>query len=289
MTNKYFRDISVFFLPALLICLLFSFCTLANAHNDTNSHKVFKGMGDASRALMSKEGYGRSVFTLYVSLDATITNESGKNATENLVEKLGTAFIVRDDGFLLTNRHVADVSKIKKEFSEKLQALYSALSPPQKVDLHFTESYKAVDSSGITFLVSVVKISDSIDAAIFQFQQTPALRRKSFALEDESEGLFSPVAVLGSPLGISNVIGFGHIARTKLYGCGDEKQEYLLFISPLNPGNSGGPLYNLETDKVSGMVTAYIVSNKGNSLISCAVPASLLIKFLNENLPPEKK
>lgn len=259
---------------------------IATAHDNPSSHEAYKGMGDGFRALMSKSGYGRSVFTLYVNLDVIITNESGKNATDNLVEKLGTAFIVR--GKLLTNKHVADVSDIKKEYVKRINKLYSDLNPPQKVTLHFLESYKAVDSSNVTFLVSLVKMSDSIDAALFQFEK-PDPFRKSFILQDESEGLFSPVATPGSPLGISNMVGFGYNARAELYDeCGDNKEKYLLFMASLNPGNSGGPLYNLETDKVNGITTGYLGTKDHNSMISCAVPASLLIKFLDENLSSRK-
>lgn len=288
MTNKYlrehFRGTFVFF----IVCLLFAYCLPANAHDNPASHAMLKAWGDSSRALMSKEGYGRSFFTLYTNLEVTVTNESGKSVTQQLVEKLGTSFIVGGN-FLLTNKHVADVDNIKKEYTEKINKVYSTLVPPQNVTLQFTESYKAVDSSNITFVVSLVKISDSIDAALFRFDKKLNPPRKSFALQDESESLFSPVAVPGSPLGISDVIGFGHIARAKLYECGDEKQEYLLFISSINPGNSGGPLYNLETDKVNGMVTMFLTPNVGNNSISCAVPASLLMKFLDENLPSRKK
>ncbi len=283
MTTKYFCGIS-----ALFLAILLAFTISATAHDDVNSHNIFKGMGDASRALMSKEGYGRSVFTLYVNLDVTIINESGKKAKQEIAGKIGTAFIVRDDGFLLTNNHVIDAGKMRKEYSKKVRELYSTLAPPQRVTLRFKESYKAVDSSGVTFLVSVFKQSDSIDAAILRFEKIDP-SRKVFILEDESESLFSPIAVPGSPLGIPNMIGFGHIARAALdSACGDNKEEYLLFMSSLNPGNSGGPLYNLETDKVNGMVTAYLLSNGGNSMISCAVPASSLIKFLDKNLPPRK-
>lgn len=292
MTTKYpgksFCGISAFSLPALFTCLLLALSTPVAAHDNLSSHNVFKGMGDAYRALMSKDGYGRSFFTVYVNLDVTTTNESGKSTTQGLVEKLGTAFYTQE--VLLTNKHVTDVTSRKKEYSKKVHALYAALDPPQRVDLHFTESYKAVDSSGVTFLVSPPVRSDAIDAAFFRFQTEPASPPKSFVLQNEDEVSFSPVAALGSPFDISNMLVTGNIARDKLFQCGDdEKGGYLLFMSSINPGNSGGPLYNLETDKVNGMVTATIQENGNNSMISCAVPASALIKFLNENLSPIKK
>lgn len=287
MTTKYlgksFCGISAFFLA-----LLFVFGIPAVAHDNSSSHNVFKGIGDGYRALMSKEGYGRSLFTLYVSLDVTTTNESGKSTTEQIVGKLGTAFYVK--GFLMTNNHVVDVAKKREEYSKAVHKLYAALSPPQTVRLQFAESYKAVDSSGVMFLVSPPIRSDSIDAALFQFKVAPMVPPKTFILQDEHEVSFSPVAVLGSPLDISNMLAPGNIARAKLYQCTeDEKQDYLLFMSSVNPGNSGGPLYNLETDKVNGMVTAYLLNGEENSSISCAVPASALIKFVNENLPQKKK
>lgn len=285
MKTQYLRGLAVFFLLVL-------FCMPVAAHEDLNSHRIYKGMGDGFRALMSKDGYGGSLFTLYVHLDVKITNEMGKSKTENLVVQLGTAFIPDCNGcqgrFLLTNNHVADVSKRKDEFAKEAHALYSKLNPPQSVTLHFTEKYKVIDFQGITFLVSLVKRVESPDAALFQFENILSPRRKSFSLQDEGEVSFSPVAVPGSPLDIPNTLGYGHIARDVLFGCGDKNQNYLLFYGTINPGNSGGPLYNLETDKVNGMVTAYLSNDNNNSLISCAVPASALIKFLNENVPLKK-
>jgi S1-C subfamily serine protease len=287
MKISYVRTISVFFLSLTL----FVFNIPASAHNNPSSHNVFKGMGDGYRAVMSKrKGMGGSVFTLYVELNAVIANGTSESASKNLVTKLGTAFIPYckgcDGRFLLTNRHVADINKVKKEYDEKIHDL---LNFPPEVTLDVKETYKAVDSSGVTFLVSLMSISDSIDAALFRFDTEPNPPRKSFILQDENEISFSPVGVLGSPLEISNMLGTGNIARVKTHECtGDEKQEYLVITAPLNPGNSGGPIYNFESDKVNGMATLYLTSNGGNSLISCGVPASLLIKFLDENLSPRK-
>lgn len=281
MKVKIFRGIAAF----LLSIFLFGFSPAASAHNDPASHDVFRGVGNGLRALMHKDGYGRSHFTLYTDVFATVTNESGKSATNKLVAKLGTAFMIRSDGYMLTSAHVVEIEHNKKEYAQKITALYSALSPPQRVSISFTEKYTAVDMNRVSFPVFLVKKSGLIDAAIFRFENGRAQLRKSFLLEDENKSTFSPVVVPGSPLGISNVLGFGHIARTELYECGENKQGYLLFISPINPGNSGGPLYNLETDKVNGMVTAFLKSDANNS-ISCAVPSSALIPFVNENLPP---
>lgn len=283
MKIKHLVGFSAFFLSITLAVIPVT----ASAHSDPFSHDVFRGIGNGYRALMSKDGYGRSTFTLYVSLQATVTNESGRSAENELLTKLGTAFIIRSDGYLLTNHHVADVDEIKKKYSEKMTAFYESLSPPQKISIRFVEKYKAVDSSHISFPVALVAKSDSIDAAIFRFSDGYAQLRKAFILEDESRSLFSPVAVPGSPLGISNVVGYGQMARAELYECGSDGREYLLFISQINPGNSGGPLYNLETDKVNGMVTAFLKSDANNS-ISCAVPASLLIPFINKTLPPRR-
>jgi S1-C subfamily serine protease len=289
MKTKYLRGIAVFFLSLF-------FCAPTGAHDDLDSHAVFKGIGDGYRALMSKTGYGESFFTLYVYLDVVITNETGTKAKQNVVQKLGTTFIPDCNGcggnFLLTNNHVADVNEFKKETIKEIHDQYEALNPPQKVNLHFSKTYRAVDSSGVTFLVSLVKKSDSIDAALFRFEKEPNPPRKSFILQDEHEVSFSPVGVIGSPLKRSNMLVPGNIARAGLSRCsGDKKQEYLLFMSSINPGNSGGPLYNFETDKVNGMVTAFLTSGENgerNSMISCAVPASALIRFLKENVPPKK-
>ncbi|MBI2120319.1 MAG: trypsin-like peptidase domain-containing protein [Parcubacteria group bacterium] len=135
----------------------------------------------------------------------------------------------------------------------------------------------------------LVNLSDSTDVALFRFQKKSLTHRKSFPLEDADQNSFSLIAAPGSPLGIDNTLGGGHIARTALYyNCDDEHRGYILSVMPsVNPGNSGGPFFNLETDKVNGMVTAIRTGGVNNSM-ACIIPASALIKFLEETRPLRK-
>ncbi len=251
-------------------------------------HKVLKAIGDAHRALMDKNGSGKFSFTLYTIPNSVVTaGESGKNKGKvtELGWKQGTAFIPQcelcNGRYLLTNKHVTDSNKIKKEATD---AIGNLVNFPPGVTLHLGESYKAVDVSGITFLVFVVAVSTTDDIALLRFDKKISPMREGFVLQDESEISFSLLGLSGSPFGISDTLRTGSAMKVGLNDCNDPGHKYFLVDMFISSGNSGGALYNFESDKVNGMIA------RGDSTgIACGVPASALIKFLKETLPLRKK
>ena len=62
------------------------------------------------------------------------------------------------------------------------------------------------------------------------------------------------VVAVGSPLGYDDVYSFGHVM--KVYT--EKSRPYMFIGAPIQPGNSGGPIYDLENKNVIGMAAALI-------------------------------
>jgi S1-C subfamily serine protease len=285
--------IALIFLVQSLAFVIFS--TPAEAHNDFTSHQILKGIGDAHRALMDlKNGMGRSVFTLYAMPNSTVSVLGSKNSGVKEIDgKFGTAFIPAcefcNGRYLLTNKHVSDLSDIKQKHKEHLAEII--VFPPE-IHFELKEGYKAVDPEGVSFGVSLVAVSATDDIALFRFDNPPNPPRKSFIFQDETDidTDFSYIGIVGSPSGISDTLRTGTRARNELDDCGgDEGREYLMVTALTSPGNSGGFVYNFETDKVNGMVMGALTFDGVKTGLACAVPASVIIKFLQETLPLRKK
>ncbi len=166
----------------------------------------------------------------------------------------GTAFFIREDGLLMTNRHV--VSDEDAEYTvflndgRKLKATVVARDPSNDVAL------LKVDGSGFPFL----RLSDAGEPALGQ-----------------------TVVAIGNALGeFRNTVSVGVVSglqRSILAGglLGEDTEELTSIIqtdAAINQGNSGGPLLDLHGN-VIGMNTAVA---GGAQNIAFAIPASDLMR-----------
>jgi S1-C subfamily serine protease len=282
---KYARDSTIF-----LRFLIFSFCLIygvsARAHIGYSPHGVIEAVDQARRNLMAE--YGQSVFTLHVNLFATITTKDGKKQ-QQVSGFTATAFVAREEGYFLTVYHAVDKKKEKEDFLANLKKKYDALPIPEKVEVEFTTEYTIVNSEKQKFPVRVIAKDPALDVAILSFNKNDGVSLKAFSLGDEKKALYGSVVSIGAPFGISDMLVDGTLARSSLHDCEESGGNYILFMSAINPGNSGGPIILLETSEVIGMVDAIILKENGHTSISCGIPGSVLKKFLDQNLPREKK
>ena len=149
----------------------------------------------------------------------------GKDNPRVRYEGQGSGFVIRDDGYILTNNHVVDgVGRIEVTFGDgrQLPATVVGVDPPTDLAL------LKVDSEGLM----PIEWGDS-----------------------ESVVVGTPVWAAGSPFGLQQTVTFGIISgkhRVDFRGTryedsvvgstafGDLRQSDVA----LNPGNSGGPLVN---------------------------------------------
>src|SRR5688572_29471034 len=155
---------------------------------------------------------------------------------------IGSGFIISQDGYILTNAHVvAGSSEVtvrmadaKREFKAKV------VGADERTDVALLK----VDQSGLP----VARLGKSSDLQPGQW-----------------------VAAIGSPFGFANTITAGIVSATER---ALPAETYLPFIQTdvaVNPGNSGGPLLNLDGEVVG--INSMIYSRTGGYMgVSFAIP-----------------
>ena len=162
----------------------------------------------------------------------------------------GTGFIIRKDGYILTNKHVANDEKAE---------------------------YTVFLSTGEQKTAALIYKSQDNDIALLKIlgEDLPTVK---FG-EDDSIKLGQTVIAIGNALGeYNNSVSVGIISginRTVEAQDGNGAVETLKGViqtdAAINPGNSGGPLVNLN-GQVIGVNVATVI---GSSNISFSIPASI--------------
>jgi serine protease Do len=160
---------------------------------------------------------------------------------------LGSGFIVSADGYILTNAHVvAEADEVVVKLTDKREFKAKVLGFDRRTD------------------VALIKI----DAAAL-----PAVR-----LGDPNKLRVGEwVLAIGSPFGLENTVTAGIVSAK---GRSLPQENYVPFIqtdAAVNPGNSGGPLFNLRGEVVG--INSQIYSRSGGYMgLSFAIPIDLAME-----------
>jgi serine protease Do len=164
---------------------------------------------------------------------------------------LGSGFIISPDGYILTNAHVVDGANVvtvkltdKREFKAKVVG----------ADKQSDVAVLKIDAKDLP----TVKIGDPRQSKVGQW-----------------------VVAIGSPYGFDNTVTSG-IISAKSRSLPDEN--YTPFIQtdvPVNPGNSGGPLFNLQGEVIG--INSMIYSQTGGFQgLSFAIPINEAMKVKDD-------
>ncbi|MCD6591257.1 MAG: trypsin-like peptidase domain-containing protein [Candidatus Aenigmarchaeota archaeon] len=160
-------------------------------------------------------------------------------------EAAGSGFIISDDGFIVTNDHVvSDASNVTVSLSngDEFQAEIRGADPLNDV---------AVIKISVPYKLKPVEIGDSDNVRPGQF-----------------------VIAIGSPFRLQNTITFGIVSatnRTLTSEGGFRIEKVIQTDAAVNPGNSGGPLINMN-GRVIGINTAILSTSGGSEGIGFAIP-----------------
>jgi len=164
----------------------------------------------------------------------------GKQAPDREVPSgVGSGFVIDSDGFLLTNHHVVDgAESIIVTFPDKREFKGKVIGSDQRTDVALVK----IEGKNLPFL----KIGNVNNTKVGQW-----------------------VVAIGSPFGLENSVTAGIVSAK-----GRDTGEYLPFIQTdvaVNPGNSGGPLLNLDGEVIG--INSQIYSRTGGFMgISFAIP-----------------
>jgi serine protease Do len=162
---------------------------------------------------------------------------------------LGSGFIISEDGYVVTNNHVvARAEDIKVILEDGTEFKAEVIGKDPKTDL------------------AVLKIEADYDFVAVQVGNSEDLRIGDW------------VMAIGNPFGLGYTVTSGIIsAKGRSLGLG-AYDDFIQTDAPLNPGNSGGPLFNLNGE-VIGVNTAIAARGQG---IGFAIPINLASNVINQ-------
>ena len=165
---------------------------------------------------------------------------------------LGSGFIIHEDGDIVTNAHVIDkASKIIVRLDD-----------------------------GTEYEATVVATDSKTDIALLRVEADDALPAVAFG--DSDVVRIGDVALaIGNPFGFGNSVTAGIIsARQRDINAGPYDQ-FLQTDAPINRGNSGGPLFNIDGEVIG--VNTLIYSPSGGSVgIGFAVPSNVVAHVVHQ-------
>jgi serine protease Do len=156
-------------------------------------------------------------------------------------QSLGSGFIISADGYVLTNAHVVEAAdEITVKLNDKREFKAKVIGADRKSDVALLK----IDATGLP----AVKIGDPNRLKVGEW-----------------------VLAIGSPFGFENSVTAGIVSAK---GRSLPQENFVPFIQTdvaVNPGNSGGPLFNLRGEVIG--VNSQIYSRTGGFMgLSFAIP-----------------
>jgi len=172
-------------------------------------------------------------------------NLLGRGGRPQHVTSLGSGFIIDPSGFIVTNNHVI-------ENAEQITVTLS-------------------DNS--TLPAKLVGRDVKTDLALLKVQPKKPLPATRFGDSDKAR-IGDWVIAIGDPFGIGSTVTAGIVsARNRDINAGPY-DDFIQTDAPINRGNSGGPLFNMDGDVIG--INSQIFSPSGGSIgIGFAIPSNL--------------
>ena len=172
--------------------------------------------------------------------------------TERKASSLGSGFIIKEEGIVITNNHViANAEDILIRVGDK--------------------EYNA----------EVIGADPYMDLAVLKMKTKDKFKPVSFG--DSSKARVGDwVVAIGNPFGLGGTVTSGIIsARNRQIGL-TRYEDFIQTDASINQGNSGGPLFNLKGD-VIGVNTAIIAPGQSGSIgIGFAIPANAASNVIDQ-------
>ncbi len=175
-----------------------------------------------------------------------------RNRRQQEVQGAGSGFIIDPAGYIVTNNHVV-------EGADKIVVTLS---------------------DGTELPARVMGVDALTDVALVRVSSPKPLPAVTFG---DSRGLEVGDWVLaaGNPFNIGGSVTAGIVsARGRNIGEGPF-DDFIQIDAPLNPGNSGGPVFD-ENGQVVGMNTAIVSPSGGSVGIGFAIPSEIVSRVVND-------
>ncbi len=272
-SGQYLRGIFVFFITIIIIVAIgfaaFQFVVKNSSQYTWHSDSEILPVSSENDIYPLTES-GQSPFVAVVDKTrnavVNISAEGDNPSAENLdplwrrflgvpprVSSYGSGFIIRPDGYIMTNNHVVDGGdKITVSLSDKRTYRAKLIGADPQTDL------------------AVVKIETEDSLPYIELGDSDNMRVGDW------------VIAIGNPFpeqGLDRTVTVGVISaksrRDLRFGSDTPAyQDYIQTDASINPGNSGGPLVNLQGEAI-GINSAIASPNRGSVGIGFAIPSNL--------------
>lgn len=170
---------------------------------------------------------------------------------EYQARSLGSGFIISADGYILTNTHVVgNADEITVKLTDQREYKAKVIGTDERTDVALIK----IDAKNLP----IVRTGDSEKVRVGEW-----------------------VVAIGSPLGLENSVTAGIVSAK---GRSLPSENYVPFIqtdAAVNPGNSGGPLFNLNGEVVG--INSQIISRTGGFMgISLAIPIKVALEVSDQ-------
>jgi serine protease Do len=169
---------------------------------------------------------------------------------------IGSGFIVSPDGYVLTNAHVvADASEVTVKLTDRREFAAKVIGVDKRSDVALIK----IAATGLPFV---------------HFGDPTKIRPGQWAI------------AIGSPFGFDNSVTAGVVSATGRTLPDDSGSSYVPFIqtdAAVNPGNSGGPLFNIDGQVIG--INSQIYSRTGGYMgMSFAIPIDVALNVKDQLL-----
>ena len=164
---------------------------------------------------------------------------------------VGSGFIVSPEGYILTNAHVVDGAKdVDVKLTDRREFKAKVIGSDPKSDIALIK----IDAANLP----VVRIGHSKDVKVGEW-----------------------VVAMGSPFGFENSVTAGIVSATSRSLPGDGFVPFIQTDVAVNPGNSGGPLFDMDGNVVG--INSQIFSQTGGYMgLSFAIPIDVAMQVRDQ-------
>ena len=175
----------------------------------------------------------------------------GQSPREFSTRSLGSGFIISADGYILTNAHVVDgADEITVRLTDKREFKAKVIGADKRTDVALIR----IDATWLP----IVKLGDPNKLKVGEW-----------------------VLAIGSPFGFDNTVTAGIVSGKARSLPQENLVPFIQTDAAVNPGNSGGPLFNLSGEVVG--INSQIYSRTGGYMgLSFAIPIDVALDVQNQ-------
>src|SRR5713101_3353371 len=228
------------------------------------SSNLLRALDSSLEAVVSKV----SPAVVQIVVNGYGPSEDHGHATARIVRQhaIGTGIIVDPDGYIITNAHVV-------EGAQRVRVILPSPTAESSLELQLIHADQILDAK-------VLGTHKQSDLALLKVEamHLPTVPLRNDVRVRQGELVFA----IGSPEGLRDTVTMGVVSSLARQLDPDNPMVYIQTDAALNPGNSGGPLVDIDGNVIG--INALMLSEGGGSEgLGFAIPAAI-VNFDYRNL-----